>query len=51
MKRDSIVEEVGNSGIPACLPGRGKRLPTHPPPDSRRPGACGEVRRCDSHPR
>ena len=40
MKRDSIAEEVDNSVIPACLPGRGKRLPTHPQPDSRCPGAC-----------
>ena len=41
IKRDSIVEEVGNSGIPACLLRRGKRLPIHPLPDSRRPGVGG----------
>lgn len=41
MKRDSIAEEVGNRGIPACLLWVGKRLPTHLLPDSRWPGACG----------
>lgn len=41
MKRDSIVEEVGNSGISARLPGRGKRLPPRLLPDWRWPGACG----------